>query len=97
MRKPDTTADIEAQLLELNRLQGRPEKPYIRNAEGKLVAQLENIHLYHDHLGYKLHEMRTEGGGVRDVTYKWLKTKRDVCVWLDGAIYAARQKLEATL
>lgn len=93
MRNPNTTADIEAQLKELNHLLARPEKPYVRNADGRFVAQLGNIHLYHDHYGYKLHEVRTEGGGVRDVTYKWLKTKKDVCVWLDGAIYSAREKL----
>lgn len=101
MRSTTTRKEIELQLQELNELLGRPIMPYVKvmlsDGKYRLLAQIGNIHIYHDINGYQLHEMCNESGGVRDVTYKWLKTKRELSGWLDGAIYAARKKVESVL
>lgn len=97
MRNPTTRLDIDLQLRELNTLLDRPDEPYRRDENTKLVANIGNIHLYHDHNGYKIYEMANESGAVRDVTYKAVSTKRDVSLWLDGAIYVARLRLQGLL
>lgn len=88
-----TRHDIDLQLKELNQLLNRPVEPWLRLPERDAgsIAQIGNIHLYRDHLGYRIYEMCNEGGGVRDVTYKTFETKTELCLWLDGAIYAAQQ------
>ena len=91
MRHHTTRKDIEAQLLELNRLLGRPERPWVIGKVHGNAANVGNIHLYRDHLGYKIYEMVNTGGGVRDVTYKDLPTRRAVSLWLDGAIYSSQR------
>ena len=92
-----TRHDIDLQLLELNRQLGRPDKPWQERRVNGNAANVGNIHLYRDHLGYRIYEMVNSGGGVRDATYKLFRTKNEVCLWLDGAIYAARQKTENLL
>lgn len=88
-----TRHEIDLQLKELNQLLGRPLEPWLKLPEKDAgsIAQIGNIHLYRDHLGYRVYEMCNEGGGVRDATYKTFKTKKELCGWLDGAIYSAYQ------
>lgn len=97
MRRTTTRQDIDLQLLELNRQLNRPDRPWLDGRAHGNAAQVGNIHLYRDHLGYRLYEMSNPSGGVRDVTYKVFRTKNELCLWLDGAIYVARQRMEATL
>jgi hypothetical protein len=70
-----TLAQIEALIAELNKQLDRPSKPYIKE-NGKLTAQIGNFHLYQAYGAYGLHEMATDGGGIRQTTQ--LGTKKEL-------------------
>jgi len=59
-----TLAQINLLIDELNKQLNRPLKPYIKE-DGKLTAQIGNFHIYQAFGAYGLHEMVTDGGGIR--------------------------------
>lgn len=59
-----TLTQINLLIDELNKQLDRPLKPYIKK-DGKLTAQIGNFHLYQAYGAYGLHEMATDGGGIR--------------------------------
>lgn len=59
-----TLAQIRLLIDELNKQLDRPLKPYIKE-DGKLTAQIGNFHLYQAYGAFGLHEMVSDGGGVR--------------------------------
>lgn len=48
----------------LNRMTDSPLKPYERDEDGKLVAQIGNYHISQAYGGVCVHRMANEGGGV---------------------------------
>ena len=62
-----TIARLRQQCDRLNRLTGNPTEPYIRDADGRLVAQIGNYHLSRAYGGVALHQMVSDGGAIRDV------------------------------
>lgn len=70
-----TLKQIEAVIEWLNQELKRPLKPY-ENIDGKLTAQIGNFHLYQAYGAFGLHEMRTEGGGVKTIIH--LGTKKEL-------------------
>ena len=59
-----TIKQLELLTTELNKQLDRPLKPYIKE-DGKLTAQKGNFHIYQAYGAYGLHEMVTDGGGIR--------------------------------
>ena len=70
-----TKAQLESVIEWLNQELKRPLKPY-ENIDGKLTAQIGNFHLYSAYGKYGLHEMRSEGGGIRQTI--GLGTKKEL-------------------
>jgi hypothetical protein len=70
-----TKAQLEAVIEWLNKELKRPLKPYER-IDGKLTARIGNFHLYQAYGAYALHEMRTDGGGIRQTI--GLGTKKEL-------------------
>ena len=70
-----TIKQLDLLIAELNKQLDRPEKPYIKE-NGKLTAQIGNFHLYQAYGAYGLHEMATEGGGIRQTVD--LGTKKEL-------------------
>jgi hypothetical protein len=70
-----TLAQIRLLIDELNKQLGRPLKPYIKE-DGKLTAQIGNFHIYQAYGAYGLHEMATDGGGIRQTVD--LGTKKEL-------------------
>jgi len=68
-------AQIELLIAELNKQLERPSKPYIKE-NGKLTAQIGNFHLYQAYGAFGLHEMVTDGGGIRETIS--LGTKKEL-------------------
>ena len=63
--------DLEEMVTSLNKLLGRPLKPYIDNK-----AQIGNFHLSESYGSIALHEMINEDGGIRTVFS--LTSKKDL-------------------
>jgi len=78
-----TLAQIRLLIDELNKQLGRPLKPYIKE-DGKLTAQIGNFHIYQAYGAYGLHEMATDGGGIRQTID--LGTKKELCTALHKLI-----------
>ena len=70
-----TIKQLELLTAELNKQLDRPLKPYIKE-NGKLTAQIGNFHLYQAYGAYGLHEMASEGGGIRQTVD--LGTKKEL-------------------
>jgi len=68
-------AQIKLLIAELNKQLERPLKPYNKE-DGKLAAQIGNFHLYQAYGAYGLHEMVTNGGGIRETIS--LGTKKEL-------------------
>jgi hypothetical protein len=68
-------AQIELLIAELNKQLERPSKPYMKE-NGKLTAQIGNFHLYQAYGAFGLHEMATDGGGIRETIS--LGTKKEL-------------------
>lgn len=70
-----TKSDLQALVNRLNRETGNPDEPYTRtpatadNPHGTLVANIGNYHISQAYGGYALHQMATDGGGVREPLY----------------------------
>ncbi len=74
---------IRQQTLELlcariNRVTGSPEQPYVRDAQGKLIAQIGNYHLDYAYGGVNLVRMHSEGGGITTPLSCGCIAKRDL-------------------
>ena len=67
-----TIKQLELLTAELNKQLDRPLKPYIKE-NGKLTAQIGNFHLYQAYGAFGLHEMASEGGGVRTIIHSGTK------------------------
>jgi len=59
-----TDKHLEGMVARLNHLTGMPEAPYVKNAEGRLVAQIGNYHISRAYGGVCLHQICNESGGV---------------------------------
>jgi len=70
-----TIKQLELLVSELNKQLDRPLKPYIKE-NGKLTAQIGNFHIYQAYGAYGLHEMATDGGGIRQTVN--LSTKKEL-------------------
>lgn len=62
-----TKKNLEAVVERLNRITNNPTEPWTRDEAGKLTANLGNYHLSGAYGGYALHQMLTDGGGIRDL------------------------------
>ena len=71
-----TEKDLQATCDRINRMLDQPHEPYAR-IEGKFVANIGCYHLSHAYGGVALHQMASEGGGVRDILGGHL-TKREL-------------------
>lgn len=78
-----TKSDLQALVNRLNRETGNPEEPYTQQG-GKLVANIGNYHLSQAYGGFALHQMATDGGGVREPLYTGHVSARE----LHGKIHA---------
>ena len=70
-----TIKQLELLATELNKQLDRPLEPYIKK-DGKLTAQIGNFHIYQAYGAYGLHEMVSNGGGIRQTVE--LCTKKEL-------------------
>lgn len=92
-----TESELEAVCGRINKALNRPLQPWIwdETPVRKIKAQIGNFHLSGAYGGYALHEMQTEGGGVRDVFGVGHVSKRELAGRMRGmleGISAAREK-----
>lgn len=78
-----TRKDLEAIAARINRMTGNPAEPY-RQEGGRFVANVGNFHISGAYGGWALHQMGTDGGGVRDVLHSGHVPARE----LQGAMFA---------
>jgi len=76
--KQITLAFLQCQVDRLNRATNNPLASYTQNDDGKHKANIGNYHLDGAYGGYALHQMLSEGGGVRDVFRSGHLTKREL-------------------
>lgn len=62
-----TLSHLTAIIARINRAAGTPAEPYALGADGRHHAQPGCYHLSRAYGGFCLHQIATEGGGVRDV------------------------------
>lgn len=72
-----TDKRLQAVVDRINRTMGTPEAPYVKQ-DDRYVAQIGNYHLSGAYGGKALHQMQTDGGGVRDVFGCGHVSKRDL-------------------
>ena len=73
-----TQKDLEAVCKRINMITGNALKPYFRNEEGKLIANIGNYHIDGAYGGVALHQMQNEAGGIRDVLGSGHVSKREL-------------------
>jgi len=73
-----TESMLEARCIRINETLNRPRHPYPVGRKGALKANIGNFHISHAYGGVCLHEMVTDGGGVRDVFECGHVPKRDL-------------------
>lgn len=82
-----TEKDLEAVVDRINRVTSSPPASYVKDVDGKLVAQVGNYHLSYAYGGVSLHRM-VEGGGETNVFRCGHVPKRELYVmmqaFLDG-------------
>ena len=78
--------DLERRVSYLNTLTGNPQKPWIRNDDGKLVAQIGNYHLSQAYGGVCIHQMLSSGGGVTTPIFGGHVPKREAYQQLNAYI-----------
>ena len=69
-----TQKDLERLVDRINDFTGNNPKPW----DGNCNANIGNYHLSYAYGGVKLHQMVSDGGGVRDVLSTGYTTKRDL-------------------
>ena len=60
-----TQKELQSKVDKLNEVFGRPDKAWVRKPNADLRASVGNLHIYHTHFGYELHEIVSESGAVR--------------------------------
>ena len=73
----------------LNRIMGRPEEAYTITMEGekkRFKANIGHYHISYAYGGACLHEMDTEGGGVRCPVGNYHRPKRELLEAMDNFI-----------
>jgi hypothetical protein len=90
-RQRITLSQLEAVTDILNRMTGNPATPYSKNDAGAWASNLGNFHISRAYGGFALHQMATDGGGIRDVLYTGHIPARQ----LFDLIHAYRAGLEA--
>jgi len=89
---------LQARVDWLNGLTGNPLKPWAKNDDGKMKANIGNYHISNAYGGVSLHQMCTDGGGVRDVFSCGHIPKRElferVCAFMEG-IRCERESVKA--
>ena len=83
-----TKKQLENKIDWLNKLTGNPEKPWqepTKDSQGvlRMTANIGNFHLYCAYGYYNLHQMCTEGGGVKDV-FNYGGTKKELAMYIDA-------------
>ncbi|GAF98427.1 unnamed protein product, partial [marine sediment metagenome] len=69
---------LEIKVKYLNEITDNPVGTYTKDADGKFHANLGNYHLSGAYGGWSLHQMQTDGGGVRDIFYAGHMPKREL-------------------
>ena len=72
-----TMGNLNAMVAQINRATGNAQEPWTRDGD-KLRANIGNYHLSGAYGGYALHQMLTDGGGIRDVFGSGHVAKRDL-------------------
>ena len=67
MKQTVTQAQLQAVVARINRITGSPFEPYVKNAEGKHIAQIGCYHLSGAYGGFSLHRMVNDGDACDDV------------------------------
>ncbi len=62
-----TLAQLQAICARINRVTGSPPEPYVKQPDGRYVAQIGCYLLSQAYGGVALHRMHNSGGGVSDV------------------------------
>jgi hypothetical protein len=73
-----TIARLEAVVARINKLLDCPADPYSKQEDGTYKANVGNYHLSFAYGGVSLHQMCSEGGGVRDVLRIGHVSKREL-------------------
>lgn len=59
-----TNKDLEAVVNRINDITNSPKESYVKNADGKFIAQIDNYHLSFAYGGVSLQRMHNISGGV---------------------------------
>jgi hypothetical protein len=82
-----TQADLEGQVLRINRLMGQPETTYTKQAGGSFNANGGNYHLDYAYGGVSLEQIIKDGSGaVRCISRDGHDTKRKLYNFMSGMI-----------
>ena len=90
-RERITISQLQAVTDILNRMTGNPATPNSKNDAGAWSSNRGNFHISRANGGFALHQMATDGGGIRDVLYTGHIPARQ----LFDLIHAYRAGLEA--
>lgn len=81
-----TNSHIEHALAVLNRKLGNELTPYSKDENGRLTANIGNMHMGSAYGGYRLERMAGEAGGIQ--TYGGYGTKRELLDRINAMIDA---------
>ena len=90
-----TESQLNAVVARINRITGSPSEPYIKNAEGKHIAQIGCYHLSGAYGGVSLHRMVSDGGGAADVLRCGHVPKRELLSLMFAYIEGLNEKVAA--
>lgn len=85
-----TLSRLEAIVQRINKMLDCPETPYTKIDDGRYRANVGNYHLSQAYGGVALHQMCSDGGGVRDVLNLGHVSKRE----LEAAMFAFIEGIE---
>lgn len=74
--KPITQIQLQAVCDRINRTAGTPLESWVKDSMGRNKANIGNYHIDSAYGGVSLHQMLSDGGGVRDVFQCGHVTKR---------------------
>lgn len=89
-----TMEDLERIVSRLNKLTGMPEAPYSEH-KGKFTANIGNYHLDGAYGGWKLVQMQTDGGGIKDVLNSGFVSKRELYALILAYSYGVENEKRA--
>lgn len=73
-----TVKHLQAIVDRINRMTNSPTEPWVKDENGKYVAQVRNYHLSGAYGGYALHRMQNKSGGITDELGVGQKRKKGV-------------------